>query len=390
MNKIGTFIITVLIVASFSIAPAAYMLNDKADSMDGNVILGDYSITQEKADEISKRVVTASSIENFESIKADSIVLIDSSLIDSSNTLEYRQALANCVLEGTPVVSLDDPSVFMEDGFDIPTAFALGAAACGIYYDEVNDVTTCYSIKTNNMTEAENRLYAWADDMLVQSTELKEGVALSATNGAEPEWGSEIRSHTDIDCGSYGWAYVRTNYFEQITNSDTYRYYKAGYIFQGVPNSDSRIADINIRSDVDNLRNTQQLLIYGPTSTSGTSQVSVNLNWSVSQSGLEVGMSTTWTYSVPDLAVHDYSSFGDDLFSTSHDTNEGENIGNTTTMIQPGLISSSSKSSNNGGYIVDDYYSINYCKYKAGFWPWSPWYCQDYQLYDATLRVNIP
>ncbi len=85
--------------------------------------------------------------------------------------------------------------------------------------------------------------------------------------------------------------------------------------------------------------------------------------------------------------VHDYSSFGENLFTCSHDIQESGNVGSSTILVKPGLIASSARSTDNGSYTIEDNYSVNYCKYqKVG----SSWSCQNYHLFYTTLNVNIP
>lgn len=393
MNKNGKMLIALAIITSLCITPAVYLPNDNASGeLSSDVMLGDYEISQAKADEIKEKVIDVSSVESFSSIGTNRIVEINASLSNSFNASEYQEALENCILAGKPVVSLDGATAFTAPEFDIPTAFVTDATATGVYYNNSTGAISCYSVKCDSQTEAANRVYAWADEMLSADVDSADNVALSSANGS-PSWGSEIQSYADIECGDYGWFYIRTNYFEQITSSNTYRYYKPDYSLQAVPNSstNARIADMNVQCDVDKLRNTQRLLDYGPTTTSGSSTASVSLNWSVSESGASIGMSTERSYSISDIMVHDYSNFGNELFSTSHDVQESGSVGDTTILIKPGLVSSSEKSNSNGGYSVEDNYSVNFCKYqKSGNLPWSEYTCQNYHLFYTTLNVNIP
>lgn len=393
MSRNGKMLIALAIIASLCITPAAYPLYDNISEESCNdVMLGDYEISQAKADEIKENVVKISSLESFSFIKSNNIAEITGAS-SSLNATEYQKALENCIFAGTPVVSLDGATAFTKSEFNIPTAFVADATATGVYYNNSTGAISCYSVKCDSQTEAANRVYAWADEMLSTNVKSADGIVLSSVANGSPSWGSEIQSYADIECGDYGWFYIRTNYFEQITNSDTYRYYKPDYKLQAVPNSstNARIADMNVQCDVDKLRSTQRLLDYGPTTTSGSSSASVSLNWSVSESGASVGMSTERSYSISDIMVHDYSNFGNELFSTSHDVQESGSVGDTAILIKPGLVSSSEKSNSNGGYSVEDNYSVNFCKYqKSGSFPWSPYTCQDYHLFYTTLNVNIP
>ena len=394
MSKSGKMLIAFTIIASLCITPAVYLPNDNTSGeLYDDVMLGDYAISQAKSDEIKEKVVEVSSIESFSSVRSNSIVEINASLSNSLNAAEYQEALENCISAGTPVISLNGAAAFTAPELSIPTAFVSDATATGVYYNNSTGAVSCYSVKCDSQTEAVNRVYAWADEMLSADTTSVEIIALSSAANGSPSWGSEIQSYADIECGDYGWFYIRTNYFEQITNSDTYRYYKPDYKLQAVPNSstNARIADMNVQCDVDKLRSTQRLLDYGPTTTSGSSSASVSLNWSVSESGASVGMSTERSYSISDIMVYDYSNFGNELFSTSHDVQESGSVGDTAILIKPGLVSSSEKSSSNGGYSVEDNYSVNFCKYqKSGSLPWSPYTCQNYHLFYTTLNVNIP
>ena len=388
-------LIALAIVASFCIAPIAYAVSyeDTMGESYTGTILGDFAISQTKANEISEKVVEISSLDSFAAVGANNIIAVSSSLSDSVDAAEYRATLMTYIENGTPVISLEGEAAFTEAEFDLPTAFMAGATATGYYCDPLTGAVCCYSVKCSEQTEANNRVYAWADNMLNKSVAVKEDIALAAATGNSPSWGSEIQSYADFECGDYGWFYMRTNYYEQITNSTTYRYYMPEYSLQAVPNSNTnaRICDMNVQCDVDKFRNTQKLLDYAPTTTSGTSTATVGLNWNVSASGGSIGMSYERSYAISDIMVHDYSSFGENLFTTSHDIQESGTVGDTTILIKPGLVASSEKSNSNGNYIVEDNYSVNFCKYqKTGSWPWSPWACQDHHLFYTTLNINIP
>lgn len=383
-------LIAFAVVVSFCITPVAYgMSTPVTEEMSPDMTLGDYAISSSKAEEISEKVVELNSMESFKSIEKDSILEIGNNSSSLIGSAEYYKSLTKCISDSIPVVSLDGVSVFTDSNLDMPTAFVENATASGVYYDKSTGAMCCYSVKCDDLNEARNRVYGWADDKLAQSLEIKENVSL-ASSAETPVWGGEIQSYGDISCGDYGWFYIRTNYYEQMTNSNTYRYYQADYKLQAVPNTNAntRIADMNVQCDVDKLRSTQKLLDYGPTTTSGSSTASVNLNWSISLTGgFQVGMGIERSYSIPDIMVHDYSSFGDNLFTCSHDIQESGNVGSSTILVKPGLIASSARSTDNGSYTIEDNYSVNYCKYqKVG----SSWSCQNYHLFYTTLNVNIP
>lgn len=297
MNRTIKMLIAFAVVVSFCITPVAYgMSTPVTEEMSLDMTLGDYAISSSKAEEISEKVVELNSMESFKSIEKDSILEIGNNSSSLVGSAEYYKSLTKCISDSIPVVSLDGVSAFTDSNLDMPTAFVENATASGVYYDKSTGAMCCYSVKCDDLNEARNRVYGWADDKLTQSLEIKENASL-ASSAETPVWGGEIQSYGDISCGDYGWFYIRTNYYEQMTNSNTYRYYQADYKLQAVPNTsaNTRIADMNVQCDVDKLRSTQKLLDYGPTTTSGSSTASVNLNWSVSLTG---GFQVEWELNV--------------------------------------------------------------------------------------------
>ena len=269
------------------------------------------------------------------------------------------------------------------------TAFSTEAISYGYHYDAIRDITTCYSIESENEDYATSHIVMWADEII---KEMNNSIQISSSiNGSKdsPSWGSEIRAWGERQCTDYGTYYSRTCYFEENTSSVTNRYFLADYNLQSVPNSNGRTAEMDILCDVDYYKSTNMLLDYDPTTTSGTSTASVSLGWSVDTSGGGINMSTGWSYTISDVSVNDNSNYGNNILHIRHDVDELKSVGANTYYVKPGYVASSTKSVDNGEFRVQDTYHVQYCHLDKGFWPWSPWYGCDYEFFLLTVDVNI-
>ncbi len=78
---------------------------------------------------------------------------------------------------------------------------------------------------------------------------------------------------------------------------------------------------------------------YDPGETSGTNTVSVSIGVVAGEQGAAVTASQTWSYSIPDVAVHDHSDFSTDIAHWEHEiTNENSGSAKNTYTGKPGAV----------------------------------------------------
>ncbi|NOZ88420.1 MAG: hypothetical protein GXO15_00655 [Crenarchaeota archaeon] len=107
-------------------------------------------------------------------------------------------------------------------------------------------------------------------------------------------------------------------------------------------NSGWRNAAIVSEIDVDYYTPLGFLSDYDPTTTAGTTSVSVTLSVSASgdRDGISPGVSlaVSWTYSIPDVVVRDLSDFSQEMAKWIHYINPAALVGVSTYLAEPGAI----------------------------------------------------
>ena len=78
------------------------------------------------------------------------------------------------------------------------------------------------------------------------------------------------------------------------------------------------------------------IIQYAPTTTVGSTSVSVNVGVSAGTSGAAVTASMGWSYSLPDVQVYDSSDFSALRFELKHEINESAAVGSSTYLHIPG------------------------------------------------------
>jgi len=140
----------------------------------------------------------------------------------------------------------------------------------------------------------------------------------------------------------YGILSVHDRLYMMGESNPTYNWFVYHFVVQTEPGdlywkNGWRNADLWNSIDVDAYNPPSHLSDYNPTTTVGTSAVSVSVSASVSDSP-EVSVGMSWSYSVPDVVVHDLSSFSRELDSWWHDIDESKFVGKDSYKIQPGAM----------------------------------------------------
>lgn len=197
--------------------------------------------------------------------------------------------------------------------------------------------------KTDNLTLIE--AYNWIitnNNFFIDKIRLKQ-----YTQTGEPYW-VQI-SQADWSSGNnwcpYGELNVRTLYYKLMNDySDQYDWYAIHVRQQSVPgilscSSDYKTSDMYTWIDADYYNSNNMLSDYDPTTTVGATTVGVTLGVTVSSdNSATITVSLSWSYTVPDVIIHDRSDFNQELAKWWHDIDETKPVGSNTYMIEPGAV----------------------------------------------------
>lgn len=141
----------------------------------------------------------------------------------------------------------------------------------------------------------------------------------------------------------YGRLNVRTLYYKLMNDKSTaYDWYDVHVRQQSVPgkelwrDSDWRTADMYTWINANYYNPNGFLSDYAPTTTSGTTTVGVSVGVSAGDDGAQVSASQSWSYTIPDVVVHDESDYSQELAKWWHDVAEDKAVGRDTYQIEPG------------------------------------------------------
>lgn len=101
------------------------------------------------------------------------------------------------------------------------------------------------------------------------------------------------------------------------------------------------------------------LVDYGPTTTVGMTTVTVTLEAAAGPEGPEVVYSYSWSYTIPDVKVHDLSDYSEHEANWWHDIDESKNVGKDTYQSKPGFAV---KTKQNYQIFVDAKYEVQFAK----------------------------
>lgn len=128
-----------------------------------------------------------------------------------------------------------------------------------------------------------------------------------------------------------------------------------------VSNWDNWLAVANMDINTTLVNGNPTLLSYGPSTTTGTSTVGVNMTIGAGSTGVGAEFGAQWSYTVPDVTVDDRSNFAIKKLDIRHNIDEFK-LKQNTIIVKPGKISSTSDVGNGIVYDEIDHYSINFYK----------------------------
>jgi hypothetical protein len=281
-------------------------------------------------------------------VRTPHILVVESSYARSNPRV--KELVKRELLSGIPVIVLGKPEVL--EGVFKGQFFAEVVAGKG---DEEIEEATVYgyvvypSNGVFNSTEfasfgspweALREAYKWALSHLKPNSGAVKIESLSS--GAYWAYKSQLDVTSKDIWKPYGRLNIRTIYYKLINDgSSQYDWYDVHVRQQSVPgkelwNSDWRTADMYTWIDADYYNPNGFLSDYAPTTTSGTTTVSVSIGVSAGEDGAQVSVFQSWSYKIPDVRVYDESDYYQELAKWRHDIAENKAVGSNTYQIEPG------------------------------------------------------
>lgn len=225
-------------------------------------------------------------------------------------------------------------------------------------------------------SEVASEIFNWASEKLAKGKPAQDEVSAQAASWAwksDIEW-SSYYAGTD-NYNPYGrFNGLMSNYQLTEDGSNTYNWYSHKIQPQSIPgtylwSSNWRNDYISTELDADWYQD-NDVVDYDPGETSGTNTASVSIGVTSGVNGATVTSSQSWSYSIPDVVVHDHSDFSTDVASWDHDiTNVNSGSATNTFIAKPGATIKTLQS--NQYYKVVTSHSVGY-RYPS--WPFdSTW-----------------
>ena len=127
------------------------------------------------------------------------------------------------------------------------------------------------------------------------------------------------------------------------------------------------------------------LVDYDPTTTSGTSTTGVSLTAAAGTSGPSVGFTWSWSYSIADVVVLDYSDYSTHTAYWQHDIDHwSPTVGEHTYQSKPGFVV---KTSPQSASFIDAWYKVKFVK-PLGWWLLSKTLESSKLMLDAYICCN--
>ncbi len=166
---------------------------------------------------------------------------------------------------------------------------------------------------------------------------------------------STYYSNHDYNSSGYGTTSVRTVYIKYSETDTDYDYYSGHYFVSMQSNSSSYNSGLDVKSAM----SYGTMMRYGPTATSGQTTVGVNTSLSVGLSGIDYVFGSSWSYSISDVIVMDYTLVVNNTLDIRHNVNEAANVGTGTYSVEPGKLIIVD---DGDGYTSIDTYKTQFCK----------------------------
>jgi hypothetical protein len=237
-----------------------------------------------------------------------------------------------------------------------------------VYPIDNKTLMTKVFISTDPSFEAILEAYKWASNNMPN---------VPVTIKATPYWNQiyQLDYTTGDSWKPYGRLNIRTLYYKLYNDgSDTYDWYDIHVRQQSVPgeelwSSGWKTADMYTWIDADYYQSNYFLSDYSPTTTPGTTTVSVSIGVSAGENGAQVSASQSWSYTIQDVFVHDQSDYSKELAKWWHDVDEGKAVGSDTYQIEPGATI---RVPNGATMDWKEHYGVRYGKWNILWWSYTP------------------
>jgi hypothetical protein len=312
----------------------------------------------------------ASASNLFNILESDGVLLVSSDWLDVSTA--RMDLITDLAASGNRMILLgDNPDVLSAENIGLSTAFSGSAGVYGLWYDEENDATYCYSDSGDNLNGSIEAAFEWAET--AQSNIYIPEQYLAPAD-------SVVYSLTKTH-GSFGDLIVNTKYdiievqpdeFVVITH---YKLTGDANVSTGLLDRWTAIADLRVSCQHEN----SELIDYGPT----TGPYGVGIQY-VDLYDSDSEIDAQWMFIVGDAVFHDQTTMSNDTFSLWYDIGECEASNGRSYSIEPGTISRV--------YIEDIEESLEEIEDETGLEIQSFRYCETehYSVSFARDRVLLP
>jgi len=365
-----------------------YVVENIPEFSYGNLIIISDGIEKNRSLELTSEIRVQNS---FDSIGENDIVLIDGTTKKqktSSKTSELHNNIDALIGNSNPIIIVDNTPELITDRANpiYATGFTDDADVFCFFYDSETGASHGHSITGQNIEESISIAYKWTNEMLEEKNSEKSsgGINFITPNGAY--WNLVYTSNVTKACGNFGNLSVRSFHYLLVGGPMNTNYVMTAYQLQGEPyvptsfwDSYIAVADMTITNDF----NSRDMLTYSPLSTGGTSTHGVNM--SIGTSGGNIGAS--WSYSVPDVVLHNRSSYANEKYDLWYDFNEHGVNKTDTHEIRPGVLTSGFL---NGMWPNRLFHYLETDDYTVTFYKHRPILGSQMETFTQSVRVLIP
>jgi hypothetical protein len=333
-----------------------------AEKTDVPVVVVSDDMDQQTTESYFENCTDHVTVQNEMPVGSERVIIFLDSKWSGLENLKLNEVLSPKV----PILYIgESPDIFSGENTGLGrSAFVENAAIYGLLYYPLTDNTkgdnvACYSAVVDDLGEALERAYVWADNAAYSGQH-------AFVKGMIPMysyWYKTTFAFFDVKSSEYGWIRGMTNYSQiELVNETFYATY---FRLQSMPGGGKATSNIYIESI-----GQSQLLEYSPLSSNGRDQILVSLlpvaSWEYDGYGVTVKNNGT------NSALNKYSIW--------HDVDETVNFYWTPTLIVPGKISYSNA---DGGYSGTDTYGVQFAEQKSRL------ITQYSGVFEVTCNVNI-
>ncbi|AIZ56272.1 hypothetical protein Mpt1_c03780 [Candidatus Methanoplasma termitum] len=384
-------------------------------------VFADTEFTQDVSDGLSQFTSKVQAKNSIDDSDIGEIVIFDGKWIYENNNALTNQLINDLIKQGIPTLFIDSDSyLFKCSDINIQSLeFSENTVAYGVFENE-SGIDITYSIEGEGRINAASMLYAWASEMIsgkdpqfvaetlswmnTKNTPTTDEVSLysNAPLGASvsAQWVKILDNTVSIRCDDYGYFSERTVAFKlnNYTLDTANDYYSFHYYQYAQPTGDGRTADIYLQWQY--AANGPKLVEFSPNTTSGTNSSSAGVSLGMGIINASASYSTSWSYSISDVVLHNSSKIATNEVNFWHDVSENRAVGSSTYYVEPCITVKVPKGT---PYQHVDVHKVQFCKrYIIPIMPsffniqalkyallGPDYYYDSYKTYTLTYSVNI-